>query len=238
MIPPKPSPDALPDAPPDVPPRATPEDTPRKGYHHGALREALLSAARRLIAEKGVAGFNLADASRLAGVSGAAPYRHFRDKDELVREVARLGFTAFGERLAEAAREAAAPGGASDGANRGVEAFKAMGRAYLGFARTEPGAYAAMFSFPHAGPQAGGDAALSQAGERAFGVLVEGINRALGGHAPATGDATRLAFQIWALAHGVAMLDKDGAAKATFDAEAALLDGVERLLRPDMTPRA
>jgi len=50
-----------------------------RGYHHGNLKEALLQAALGLIAEKGAAGFTFADAARMAGVSPAAPYRHFRD---------------------------------------------------------------------------------------------------------------------------------------------------------------
>ena len=53
-----------------------------RGYHHGNLKEALLQAALELIAEKGAAGFTFADAARMAGVSPAAPYRHFRDRDE------------------------------------------------------------------------------------------------------------------------------------------------------------
>ena len=53
-----------------------------RGYHHGNLKEALLQAALGLIAEKGAAGFTFADAARMAGVSPAAPYRHFRDQPE------------------------------------------------------------------------------------------------------------------------------------------------------------
>ena len=55
----------------------------RRGYHHGNLREALIRAALELIAQKGPAGFTFADAARSAGVSSAAPYRHFRDRDAL-----------------------------------------------------------------------------------------------------------------------------------------------------------
>ena len=61
---------------------------PERGYHHGNLKEALLQAALGLIAEKGAAGFTFADAARSAGVSPAAPYRHFRDRDELLSSIA------------------------------------------------------------------------------------------------------------------------------------------------------
>ena len=66
-----------------------------RGYHHGNLKEALLQAALRLIAEKGPAGFTFADAARSAGVSPAAPYRHFRDRDELLSSIAQRGFEQF-----------------------------------------------------------------------------------------------------------------------------------------------
>ena len=66
-----------------------------RGYHHGNLKEALLQAALGLIAEKGAAGFTFADAARSAGVSPAAPYRHFRDRDELLSSIAQRGFEQF-----------------------------------------------------------------------------------------------------------------------------------------------
>ena len=61
----------------------------RRGYHHGNLREALIGAAVELIAQHGPAGFTVAEAARLAGVSPGAPYRHFRDAEALLAEVAR-----------------------------------------------------------------------------------------------------------------------------------------------------
>src|SRR5918911_5302165 len=74
----------------------------RRGYHHGNLREALIRAALDLIAEKGPAGFTFAEAARWAGVSPAAPYRHYRDRDELLIDVARRGFDQFESVLARA----------------------------------------------------------------------------------------------------------------------------------------
>ena len=52
----------------------------RRGYHHGNLREALIGAALDLISQKGPAGVTFAEAARMAGVSTAAPYRHYRDR--------------------------------------------------------------------------------------------------------------------------------------------------------------
>src|SRR6187431_2953333 len=107
-----------------------------RGYHHGNLKEALVNAALELIAEKGPAGFTFADAARWAGVSPAAPYRHFRDRDELLADVARRGFEQFAGAL-----EAAWDGGRPDP----MTAFERTGKAYLAFARTEPSYYSAMF---------------------------------------------------------------------------------------------
>src|SRR6202045_2415111 len=110
-------------------------DGPR-GYHHGNLKEALIRAALELIAQKGPAGFTFAEAARSAGVSPAAPYRHFRDRDELMADVARRGFERFEGELSKAWN-----GGLPDP----LRAFENLGRAYLAFAREEPAYYSAMF---------------------------------------------------------------------------------------------
>src|SRR6201993_5030438 len=107
-----------------------------RGYHHGNLKEALLQAALGLIAEKGAAGFTFADAARMAGVSPAAPYRHFRDRDELLSSIAQRGFEQFEAALTEP-WENARPDAAT--------AFERVGRAYLDFARRQPAFYSAMF---------------------------------------------------------------------------------------------
>src|ERR1700712_3082638 len=106
----------------------------RRGYHHGNLREALIEAALELIGAKGPAGFTIAEAARLAGVSPAAPYRHFRDAESLLAEVATRGFDTFRERLAAALSGAPLVDPA--------RAAEAVGRAYLAFAREEPAFYA------------------------------------------------------------------------------------------------
>src|SRR3954466_1924209 len=108
----------------------------RRGYHHGNLREALVEAALELVAAKGPAGFTIAEAARLAGVSPGAPYRHFRDAAALLAEVALRGFERFAVALTAAW---------DDGRPDPLRAFEALGRAYLAFARQEPAYYAAMF---------------------------------------------------------------------------------------------
>src|SRR6202020_3349867 len=103
-------------------------DEPR-AYHHGNLREELIRAALELIAKKGSAGFTFADAARWAGVSPAAPYRHFRDRDDLLANVALRGFEQFEAALAQAW---------DDGRPDAFTALDRMGKAYLAFARSEP----------------------------------------------------------------------------------------------------
>src|SRR5271155_6045926 len=133
--------------------------TGRRGYHHGNLREALIDAALSLIAQKGPAGFTFADAARSAGVSSAAPYRHFRDRDALIADVARRGFELFEAHLEKAW---------NDGKPEPFKAFENVGRAYLSFARSEPAYYSAMFEGAVA-PDS--DPALRQASEQAFAAL-------------------------------------------------------------------
>jgi AcrR family transcriptional regulator len=167
----------------------SPEPAARRGYHHGNLREALLDAACTLVAEHGPQGFTLTEAARRAGVSPSAPYRHFRDREEVLAELSRRGFALFGQRL-----QAAAGGGASP-----TEALAGMGPAYLAFAREEPGYYAAMFAFQ---PPAGVPGQCEP-----FEVLAQ----AMAGVLPAGLAEPRLvALQIWALSHGVAMLERVG----------------------------
>src|SRR4030081_2301498 len=107
-----------------------------RGYHHGTLKEALIRAALELIAQKGPAGFTFAEAARWAGVSPAAPYRHFRERDELLADVARRGFDQF-----EGARARAWGAGRPDV----FTAFARIGKAYLQFRQREPPYSSAMF---------------------------------------------------------------------------------------------
>ena len=184
----------------------------RRGYHHGNLREVLLEAARRLIAERGPAGFTLSDAAKLAGVSPAAPYRHFKDRQALLKEVAIQGFQALGARLG-----AAANAGGPDG-------FLAMGRAYLAFAREEPAYYAAMFNTGHTGEPGPAD-------DPGFAALQQAVGRAMGSTDPQR--IKTAATLVFALTHGLASLAAPGslAMPGGMAAPEELLDlGVKALL--------
>jgi len=167
----------------------------RRGYHHGNLREALIDAALALVADKGPAAFTIAEAARLAGVSPAAPYRHFRDAEALLAEVALRGFERFAAALSAAWQE---------GRPDAVRAFMALGRAYLTFASDEPAYYATMFeariaveSYP----------ALLTAGDRAFSILRDAAERLTAALPPERRPPSlMMALHVWALSHGIAAL--------------------------------
>ena len=167
----------------------------RGAYHHGNLREALIQAALDLIGERGLGGFAVAELARAVGVSAAAPYRHFRDRDAVVAEVARRGFTA----LAEAMRNAA------DGrpANS-VAALEECAQAHLAYAARERPVYAAMFdpNFPVAEhPE------LARARDDALAVLRGAARNACERSTIARRPpALMVALHIWALTHGIATL--------------------------------
>jgi AcrR family transcriptional regulator len=167
-------------------------------YHHGDLREALIAATRRLVMERGAENFTLADACRVAGVTTAAPYRHFRSKQEILEEIVSRGF----EELSRRAMAAIAEKGPGT-----LEAIVAMGQTYVSFAVNETALFRLMF---------GQDPALKTAahvagtGHACFANLIEQIalycqrNRV-------RGDALEIAMRLWTFVHGAAslMIDKD-----------------------------
>jgi AcrR family transcriptional regulator len=167
----------------------------RRSYHHGNLREALVDAALDLIGEKGPAGFTFAEAARQAGVSPAAPYRHYRDRDALMADVAKRGFERFEQQLTAAWNE---------GKPGLREAFEKLGGAYLAFARKEPAYFAAMFE---AGLSLTEYRELQEAGDRAFNVLRTACEALIAAMPPAKRPPVMMmALHIWSLSHGIASL--------------------------------
>lgn len=188
----------------------------RRGYHHGNLRAALVHATRELLAFHGPKGFTLADAARKAGVSAAAPYRHFADREALLAAVAQEGFQLFGAQIAEAVEGECDP----------QRALMHMGRAYLAFARDEPGYYAAMFAF-----SPGEQVEPNADHEAAFQFLIGTIASVLSARSMPVEAARHLAFQIWSLSHGVATLDATGHLDdCGTSAQTLLIDGAMALL--------
>ena len=167
----------------------------RRGYHHGNLREALIAAALDLIEVKGVNGFTVADLARAANVSPAAPYRHYRDRDELLTDVARIGFERFG---------AALLAGWDHGTPDPRSALIRVGRAYLDFARGNPALYTAMFE---SGIPIAPQPALHEVAEAAFLVLRMACDAVLAEFPAANRPPSLMvALHVWSLAHGIAGL--------------------------------
>jgi len=168
----------------------------KQPYHHGDLRAALMQAALQLIDQHGIKGFSLKDAAADAGVSTAAPYRHFADKDALLRAIQNEGFALFNTALAAAYESA------SGEQARIVE----LGVAYVRFAFEHPAHFRVMFS------GSGGDQPepVANGGSASgFLLLVEAV-AAL--HPHATEEIRNdLVLVCWSLVHGFAMLQMEGA---------------------------
>ncbi len=164
-----------------------------RAYHHGNLREALLDAAAALVAEAGPAAFTLREVARRVGVSHNAPYRHFRDRDELLAAVAAQGF----ERLTAAMKRSAARG------HGALDRFRLCGRGYIEFALRWPERFLVMFDLPSSAERYPDYAA---AGEEAFQVLLASIADAQKDGALPAGDPQPLALVAWSLVHGIAKL--------------------------------
>lgn len=153
-------------------------------YHHGDLRRALVAAARALLEESGPEALSLRNVARRVGVSHNAPYRHFPTKQALLAAVAAEGFAALSACM-QSIPTSAPPG------------LAAGFRAYLGFAREQPGLFRLMFDGTL---EKSADPALWAAGERAY----DGLRRAV--HQLAPGADRAAVVVAWAQLHGLALL--------------------------------
>jgi len=172
-------------------------------YHHGALREALLSQAFRDLETFGLENLSLRRLAETAGVSKTAPYRHFADKRDLLVTIAAEGFRLLAEKL-EAAPPAPSPP-APDG--DALEGIRTLCRAYVEFARERPVLYKLMIS--RLGYELHSEACRLNS-ERALGCLVRAVQAAqAAGWRPDT-DGMALVLSLWASVHGWAALLIDG----------------------------
>jgi AcrR family transcriptional regulator len=172
-------------------------DIPRKArYHHGDLRDALIRATRQLLVERGAENFSLADACRLAGVSTAAPYKHFRDKDEILQLIVMSGFDDLAARLLAASRAA------GEGTLAGIAA---MGDEYLHFARTETAVFRLMFGQNAAIKH---QEAVETCGRACFANVIAQVGLYCERN-NLSADAPTIALSLWTFVHGAASLDID-----------------------------
>ena len=196
--------------------------TSRSAYHHGDLRQQLLLAVRTLVDQKGAENFSIAEAARLAGVSSAAPYRHFQDKPEILKALVLNEMDGMAANM----RSVMQPH-----ASGSVERIEALGFSYIEYAREHPGLFRLVFgiSESHAG-----DDELEEKGFGVFMIVVEAVADYL--RIPATDEeASRIAYLLWTVVHGHSWLVIDGKAKQerlNLD-EATLLKTIsDRLLKP------
>ncbi|MCW3029592.1 MAG: transcriptional regulator [Solirubrobacterales bacterium] len=159
-------------------------------YHHGDLRATCVSAALELLEEGGATALSLRAVARRAGVSPAAPYRHYADREALVSAVAAVGYRELAERLAAAHPAPSTP-----------EQLASVGVAYVEFALDQPALFRMMFGEPcdrDNDERVAATAAVSL-------YLREIVARCF-----PQADAEALAPAIWALVHGLAFLHLDG----------------------------
>lgn len=153
--------------------------TKKTDYHHGDLRGSLLDAARQVLEQEGPNALSLRDLARRTGVSHAAPYRHFANRQALLAALAAEGFSELARHMRAEERKS----------------LKSMGRAYVGFAVANPSLYKLMFSpeLDRKKPQQLNDAAAD-----AFGLLQ--------GKAGAISHQHSGSLAAWAMVHGLSQI--------------------------------
>ncbi|MGB5260759.1 MAG: TetR/AcrR family transcriptional regulator [Gammaproteobacteria bacterium] len=187
-----------------------PPEAATDGYHHGDLKNALLSAAEGLLRTQGTGGLSLREVARLAGVSHTAPYRHFKGKDALLQALARRGFA----RLHAAMTDAAA------GVPYGPEQkLIAAGIAYVKLAENNPELMQLMFGGTlHPATDATGGAV----GRDALAALQAIIEPGISAGVFRQREPGELALVAWTSMHGLAMLITAGLLKYDVDDPATL----------------
>jgi AcrR family transcriptional regulator len=168
----------------------------KTSYHHGDLRAQLIAAVRDLVETHGPEGFSVAEAARRAGVSSAAPYKHFKDRPELLRAVASEGLDILKRDMTTA----------MDRYPRGsLEAVAAIGQAYVDFARRGPGVFRLVFGLTEGHEE---DADLQDKGMGCFAVVLEAVGAVLG-MKPEDSDVQARAYILWSWVHGHSFLTID-----------------------------
>jgi AcrR family transcriptional regulator len=176
-------------------PAAAAQPAPRRGYHHGDLKNALQASAAMLLAQRGAEAVSLREISQAAGVSHAAAYRHYADKQALLVDLAQAGFS----ELAEINRAAVA-------ASRGgpLEQLKACGRAYVEFGVQRPHLLQLMFGGVITDWDA--HAPLVQAARELADTLASIVVRGQASGDIRPGEVGDLTLTAWSLVHGLALL--------------------------------
>jgi len=187
-----------------------------KPYHHGDLRNALIQAGLELLAEGGVQELDLRKVARRAGVSHAAPYRHFADKQALIAAINEEGFHLLAERIRSTLREVSV---------EPVEQLLGVALAYVRFAKENPWLMREMFSGLTIERET--FESLHTASKSVYRLYAEVIRRGQERGKIVDGDPTALAGVLWSVLHGLAMLIIENQMRPYADGP----EGTERVTR-------
>jgi AcrR family transcriptional regulator len=189
----------------------------KSGYHHGDLRQQLIAATRALVEEKGPDGFSVSEACRAAGVSTAAPYKHFSDRTDMLRAVRLEGYREMTDAFRRAV-ESLAPGS--------IEAIAEVGVAYVAYAEANPGLFRMMFG------ASDGSEEMEAAGQDCYAVVLNQIAARLG-REEIDDEVMRTGFPLWTFVHGLSFLridEKAGFEKVQRTVEELVSEATRRLL--------
>jgi len=185
----------------------------KEKYHHGDLRAALLDAAVEVIDEIGPQGLTIREVARRAGVSHAAPYRHFNDRDDLILTAVEHGFDLLQDTMEKA--KAAAEDDA-------ISQFAASGLAYLDFALNNPAYYRVMFSGDLLSPN--GNMSLRHTSREALDDMVESIKECQELGLVRAGNPVTYALTILSTLHGFVSMVNDNRVQHLVDSNYTLED--------------
>ena len=181
---------------------ATPPTPARGSYHHGALREELITASLQLIEAEGIGAVSLRRVAREAGVSPGAPYHHFADRSALLAAITVRGSALLEQELHQARDQAATP----------ADALAALIGTYVRFAGQNPAYIHLMLrpelSHPENHPE------VQAAGEGAIALLTEVVRDCQAEGSAPPGDPATLTGLVWALSIGIVTLWLDGPLEA------------------------
>jgi len=181
----------------------------RATYRHGDLRSALLEAGMELAGDGGPDAVVLREATRRAGVSPNAAYRHFADRQALLAAVSDAAQSRAADAMEEEMQRAA-HGADADAAARAHARLRAVGTGYLRFARAEPGLFRAAFSVPTALGTSDSPAKAGSGGRTPYQLLSDALDAlAAAGELPPD-RRSHAEFLAWSSVHGLATLMIDG----------------------------
>lgn len=210
-------------------PQVTPNPA-RDTYRHGDLRQALVSAGIQMAQQGGPDAVILREATRQAGVSPNAAYRHFADRQALLEAVS-ASAQGFAADEMEAARQGVAP--SADAHADAFARLQAVGRAYIGFARNKPGLFRAAFTVPDNLVHSGSTSKAGAFGLTPYQVLTAALDELVEVGALSAERRANAELLAWSSVHGLGMLVIDGPLRGLSDAiidhtTQRLLDMVER----------